>query len=248
MSDGASVNRAAWESASGKHVLEYEALLAQARSETLEAIEATVLSPLLAAGPDVLHLQSGHGVDDHALLRGGARSVIGVDYSVVATTAAQSRADEMRANCQYVVAAIPPVPLRDRCVDLVYTGKGALIWIEDLESWAQETARLLRPSGHLFIYEAHPMVPLWTWDEDEPRIRPDRGYFRQSHVNDTFPARGAIERQWTLSEIITTILGAGLEILHVQEHPEPFWRPADVGAAAWGGRLPNTFSLLAQRN
>jgi hypothetical protein len=41
------------------------------------------------------------------------------------------------------------------------------------------------------VYEGHPAVPLWTWDEDTPGIRDDRSYFARSHVNDTFPARGA---------------------------------------------------------
>jgi hypothetical protein len=41
-------------------------------------------------------------------------------------------------------------------------GKGALIWMADLDGWAREVARLLRPSGHLFVYQAHPAVILWT--------------------------------------------------------------------------------------
>src|SRR6266568_3342833 len=84
-------------------------------------------------------------------------------------------------------------------------------------------ARLLRPSGHLFVYEAHPAAILWTWDEDQPRIREDRSYFGRSHVNDTFPGRGAVEWQWTLGEIITAVAAAGMEILHLGEYPEPFW-------------------------
>ncbi len=240
-------NREAWETASRKHIREYEALLRQARVEALAGIEREVLGPLLSTGPDVVHLHSGHGVDDHALLRAGARSVVGVDFSEVANTSAQRRADELHASCRYVTASIPPVPLAGGCADLVYTGKGALIWIDDLPSWADEVVRILRPGGHLFVYEAHPLVPLWTWDQDEPRIRPDRSYFAPSHVNDTFPAHGAVERQRTLAAILMTISDAGLTILHAAEHPEPFWRADHVDAAAWRGRLPNTFSLLAQR-
>lgn len=44
-----------------------------------------------------------------------------------------------------------------------------------------------------------------------------------------------------------TIEGAGLQILHLAEHPEPFWRPGSLDAAAWRGQLPNTFTLLARR-
>jgi hypothetical protein len=101
-----------------------------------------------------------------------------------------------------------------------------------LAAWAAEAARLLRPAGQLFIFEAHPMVPLWTWDKDEPQLRRDRNYFGRCHQNDTFPARGAVEWQWTLGQIINAIIVAGLDVLHVAEHPEPFWRPQNVEAGA----------------
>jgi SAM-dependent methyltransferase len=242
-------NQIAWDSASEKHVREYDDLLRQARvGSALFERERDLLRPLLVSSPDVVHLQSGHGLDDIALVAAGARSVVGVDFSEVAATSAQRRADELGVPCRYLVAEVPGVPLRDECADLVYTGKGALIWMRDLEAWARDAARLLRPSGHLFIYEAHPAVPLWTWDEDAAHIRPDRDYFARSHVNDTFPARGATEWQWTLGEIINAVISAGLDVRHVSEHAEPFWRWADVDAAAWRGRLPNTFMLLARRN
>ncbi|MCR3748977.1 Methyltransferase domain-containing protein [Lentzea californiensis] len=242
-------NRVAWEAASQKHVREYQDLLDQARSgSSLLACELDLLHPTLRSAPDVVHLQSGHGLDDIALVAAGARSVLGIDFSETAATAAQRRADELGAACRYVVAELPGAPLRDECADLVYTGKGALIWMPDLPVWARDAARLLRPGGTLFVHEAHPAVPLWTWDDDEPRIRPDRGYFARSHVNDTFPANGAVEWQASLGEIINAVISAGLRIAHVAEHPEPFWRPDGVTAAAWRGRLPNSFSLLAQRD
>jgi SAM-dependent methyltransferase len=241
-------NRRAWEMASYKHVREYDDLLAQAAAgSSLNAVERGLLAGILADAPEVVHLQSGHGLDDAALVQAGAKSVIGVDYSAVAAGAAQRRADELGLACRYIVSTVPGVPLADGTADLVYTGKGALIWMPDIDAWAREAIRLLRPGGHLFVYEGHPAVPLWTWDKDTPGIRDDRSYFAGSHVNESFPARGATEWQWTLGQIVTTVVAAGLEILHLSEYPEPFWRPDGVRAAAWGGRLPNSFALLARR-
>ena len=241
-------NRTAWESASQKHVRQYQELLAQAAAgSSLIGTERDLLRDVLRRSPQVVHLQSGHGLDDVALVQAGARSVVGVDYSEVAVRAAQRRATELGAACRYVVAALPGAPLAAASADLVYTGKGALIWMPDLTAWARDVARLLRPAGHLFVYEAHPAVPLWSWDEDEPRIRADRSYFGRSHVNDTFPANGAVEWQWNLGQIVTTVVAAGLEVLHLGEYPEPFWRAGGVSAAAWRGRLPNSFALLARR-
>jgi len=42
------------------------------------------------------------------------------------------------------------------------------------------------------------------------------------------------------------VISAGLDLLHVGEHAEPFWRPGGIDAAAWRGALPNSFTLLAR--
>jgi hypothetical protein len=56
-----------------------------------------------------------------------------------------------------------------------------------------------------------------------------------------------VEWQATLAEIINAVIWAGLEVQHVAEYADPFWRPDAAAAAAWEGRLPNSFALLAQR-
>ena len=249
MDEAVRSNRAVWEQASTKHVNEYDELLEDARGRVeLFLRELELLRPVLATAPTVVHFQSGHGVDDTALVRAGARSVLGIDYSVVAAGAAQRRATELGVPVQYVAAEGPGVPVRDECADLVYTGKGAIIWMRDLDAWARDAARVLRPGGSLFVYEGHPAVPLWSWDEDEPRIRADRSYFAESHLNDTFPGNGAREWQWTLGQIVTAITRAGLRLDVLEEYAERFWRPQDgYTAAAWSGRLPNAYALLAHK-
>lgn len=239
--------RRAWAQAAGKYSREHAEFLEQARTAELFAVEQEVLGPVLAAGPRVLHPMSGNGVDDIALVRAGARDVIGLDYDANAVEFGQRRADALGHPVRYVRADVPPFPVGAQEFDLVYTGKGALVWVADLPAWAQEVARVLVPGGRLFVHEAHPMVPLYGLDADVTRIRPDRGYFEASHVNDTFPANGAVERQHTLAEVVMAVVGAGLRLEVLREHPEPFWRPGGVAAAAWAGGLPNSCSLLARR-
>jgi len=204
-----------------------------------------VLAPLVD-GAHVLHPQSGHGIDDHALIALGAADVVGLDYSPTAVSAAQRRADDLGVPCRYRLTELPPTGEPSASFDLVYTGKGALIWLADLDAWAAEMRRVLRPGGHLFVHEAHPLVPLWGWDPDGPLLRTDRGYFAATHVNDSFPAGGATEHQRTLAEVIMTVIGAGFELLHLAEHPEPFWLPDGVRDEIADGRLPNSISLLAR--
>lgn len=239
-------NHAAWTAVSEKYWREYDELLELARAgSSLVEVERALLAPLLAARPEVVHLQSGDGLDDHSLVKAGARSVIGVDYSRRAAGAAARRAADLGVPIRYVVGRIPGAPLRAGGADLVYTGKGALIWMTDIDAWAREVARLLRPGGHLFVYDGHPAFALWSWDPDEARIRPDRGYFMRSYPCDSYPANGATEYQWNLGQIVTAVVRAGLPVVHLGEHPEPFWKMGDLEAAAWRGGLPNTFSLVA---
>jgi ubiquinone/menaquinone biosynthesis C-methylase UbiE len=83
---------------------------------------------------------------------------------------------------QYVVAEVPVVPVRDECPDLVYTGKGALIWMRDLDAWAESVARMLKPGGQLFVYEAHPAVP-------SPPTAPANGSGLWARSSQPLPAR-----------------------------------------------------------
>lgn len=253
------MNRRAWDLASQKYVVERDATFALAQRGTLLPVELDLLGPVLDAGPAVVHLQSGNGTDDFGLVAAGASQVIGADFSAVAASAAAERARSGGVAATYVVGDVHQVPLRDGSADLVYTGKGALMWLTDLGAWATEAARVLRPGGTCFIYEAHPAAALWTRDPDVARLDPLADYFGGTRANTTFPASAierfgggaappAIEHQWPLSAIVGALLGAGFDLRHLGEHPEPFWRPADEApVAAWSGALPNAVSILAVR-
>lgn len=252
-------NRKAWNIAAQKYVDESPRLLDQAEAApSLTDMELSILRPLLQPSPLVVHLQSGHGLDDLDLVRSGAASVVGIDFSLVTAKAAQARAIELDLPVRYAVSDVVHMGLRDKCADLVYTGKGALMWLPDIGAWAREVARLLRPGGYLFVYEAHPVSCLWTTDAEATHVRSDRSYFGGTRINDTFPASAidrystsdgidAVEWQWTLADVVNATLSAGLEVQQLGEYPEPFWRPPGVEAAAWSGSLPNSFSLLARR-
>lgn len=251
-------NRLAWDVAARKYVEESDVLLGEAQvGSSLLGVERELLQPILQTTSVVVHLQSGHGLDDLDLARAGAGTVVGIDFSGMTTTAAKRRADEMGLNVRYVVSDCREVALHGNVADLVYTGKGALMWLPDLDTWAAEVARILRPGGHLFVYEAHPVACLWSRDADEARIAPDRSYFAETRTNDTFPASAierfatgmqldAVEWQWRFADILNAVTTAGLRIHHLGEYPEPFWRPSNQEIPAWAGRLPNSFSLLAR--
>lgn len=254
-------NRAAWDAASQKYVDESDDVLEQARQGiSLAGPEVELLAAILARRPLVIHLQSGYGLDDLDLVQLGARVVVGLDFSAVQVRASTARARAIGAAVDYAVAVVPESPLRAACADLVYTGKGALMWLDDISSWAAEVARLLKPSGSLFVYEAHPAASLWATSGDDVAIARDVSYFGGRRINDTFPGQAvehfapgqglrATEQQWTLGQVVNAVIAIDMTITDLREYPDPFWKPSDAGASPiWDGNLPNTFSLMATRN
>jgi SAM-dependent methyltransferase len=154
----------------------------------------------------------------------------------------------------------------DGTADLVYTGRGALCWIMDIQAWAAVVARLLRPQGgRLYVFEGHPLD--WVWDMESPDLRLDPDprygdYFSQSICVDQgwsgqyIPERDVppkeqqslkYERQWTLGQIITALVQTGLRLERLEEHPEQFWDHFPHLPKMVLDRLPHTFSLLMVR-
>ena len=62
--------------------------------------------------------------------------------------------------------------------DLVYTGRGAILWLQDLDAWAAVLRRLLAPAGRLVIFDGHPAEWLFDADEDGRWILTDYDYSR----------------------------------------------------------------------
>src|SRR5690606_13558321 len=97
--------------------------------------------------------------DTLSLHRLGAR-MTGLDLSPVSLAEARRLADRVGAAIDYVesdtYSAIEA--LGASRFDLVYSSIGTLLWLPDVDRWAEVVAGLLRPGGRLFIRDSHPMV------------------------------------------------------------------------------------------
>ena len=174
---------------------------------------------------------------------------------------AKAKSERLNARARWVRADVldPPADLLGTA-DIVYTGKGALPWVRDVEAWAGVVAKLLRQGGCLFIYEGHPLNWVWAEDSDCHALHAHRSYFdKEPHANQTFPARAvqrhtptgeqspaAWEYQWSLGQVVTAIVGAGLRIERLEEHPEHYWPAFERIPSTDLNRLPHTFALLAR--
>lgn len=223
-------------------------------------VEVELLDPLLR-GAHVVHLQCSHGLDALGLLNAGAASVLGIDRSEEMIGQARAKAAAVGAeSAEFVCADVTALPPDlAATADLVYTGRGSLPWVLDLEAWSESVSRLIRPGGHAFIFEGHPLDALWERDAEGIALRPDVGYFDDTPKESPgFPAsvvareRGPdrprmLERQWRPGEVIEALLARGLELKVFREYPVMFWDQFPRWPSALQRRLPHTYAILARQ-
>jgi len=252
-------NRAAWnEGAVGYTEYIGDMAVLPHGGSTLQPVELALLGDLSWVGR-AIHLQCASGADTLSLHNLGAREVIGVDISDVHVENARRKTEQLGFPARFYRCDLLETPHElDGTADLVYTGKGALNWLQDIQGWAGVVARLLRPGGRFFLYEGHPVTWVfkfdaahWEWDPEQSYFRvepePSQGWSPE-YIGDRVgkPAEEQAvkyERVWPVSTVITALLDAGLRLDRFTEHPDKFWSsfpniPPEETAA-----LPQTYSL-----
>lgn len=209
------------------------------------------------AGRDVLHLQCHLGTETVAFARRGARTV-GLDLSGAAVREARRIAAESGVAVEYVQANVFDAveALGGRRFDAVYTGKGALVYVPDLDRWAGVVARLLKPGGIVYVVEFHPVLASLGLvpgpDEDtDLRLRydylgggpPRRIDSPRTYTDGPALAGATVSYEWAhgLGELVGALVGAGLRITalrEIDEAPWPRW-PRMVGTDRGWFRLPD---------
>jgi SAM-dependent methyltransferase len=224
------------------------------------------------AGRTMLHVQCHFGLDTLSWARLGAAHVTGVDFSEPAIAFARELAAEtgLADRARFVVSDVYglPGPLDGETFDVVYTGRGALGWLPDLEPWARAVAGFVRPGGIFYIHEGHPV--LWALDEDQPLGEVHLAYDYWGGETLSFPVQGSyadenaeidadVEHGWnhSLGEIVTLLADNGLRIELLDEKRSLDWPSTileDRGDGTWGwpsssvGSLPLMYSLRARKD
>jgi SAM-dependent methyltransferase len=255
-------NRAAWDEAAER----YEGWLAEAieligaGGTNLFPVEIELIGDLRGCRR-AIHLQCAGGRDTLSLWRLGAAEVVGVDFSPRMLDLAARLTAATKAPARWVLSDVLDTPHDlDGTGDLVYTGRGSIMWLQDLDGWAAVIARLLSPTGRLVIFEGHPAEWLFDVDADGTWVATDYDYFAgpeaskgwaPEYIDRLSLADGdqswKFARAWTLGEIITALLRAGLRLEQVAEHPIDWWAGhADVRDDE-RGRIPLSFSIVGRR-
>lgn len=232
--------------------------------------DLAALAPFLqdgtVSGLDVCHLQCHIGTDTLSLARAGAR-VTGVDFSPAALESAANLAERLGMDATWVETDVLEARAAvDGDFDLVYTSIGTINWLPDLNRWATQVAGLLRAGGTFYIRDGHPA--LYAIDENADGLRLRYPYFGNGEAqiwddDSTYVGDGKVTRsrtyQWAhpLSEIINSLIKAGLQILRVDEDKSIPWKFAPrmvqvPGGFAWPESerdlVPCTYTIIAQKS
>jgi SAM-dependent methyltransferase len=173
-------NRAAWDEAAERYEGWFdEAVDLISRGGTnLFGVEVELIGDLHGRCRRAIHLQCAGGRDTLSLWNLGADEVVGVDLSPRMLDMARRLSDATGAPARWIEADVLDTPHElDATGDLVYTGRGSLIWIQDLDAWAAVVARLLAASGRFVLFEGHPVEWLFDVDDDGRWVATDYDYF-----------------------------------------------------------------------
>lgn len=256
-------NRAAWDEAAEDYEGRYAKTLELIRSggSGLFPVEEDLVGDLRGRCRRAIHLQCAAGRDTLSLWNLGADEVVGVDISPRMLALAARLSDATGAPATWVECDVLDTPHDlDGTADLLYTGGGAIIWLQDLDAWAAVLRRLLSPSGRLVIFDGHPVEWLFDADDGGRWIVTEYDYFAgpeaskgwaQAYIDHLSLAEDdqswKFARAWTLGEIVTALLGAGLRLERVTEYPVDWWAGHRDVRPEERGRVPLSFSVVARR-
>ncbi|MFQ6572138.1 class I SAM-dependent methyltransferase [Pseudomonas sp. UM16] len=270
MTDSMELNRRSWDERAPLHAasVDYEVQQFIAHPQHLSAVVRFDV-PRLGdiRGLRTVHLQCHIGTDTLSLARLGAE-VCGLDYSSQSLAQARRLAERCGAKIDFVESDVYAADqvLTPGSFDMVYTGIGALCWLPNIEPWARTVAALLKPGGRLFLREGHPML-LAVNEDYQDRLVIEYPYFErqaplvwdsdQTYVETATPLFHTVTHEWNhgLGEVITALLGHGLQITALVEHDSIPWEalPGQMSKNAQGEwalnkerwRLPLSYTLQA---
>jgi SAM-dependent methyltransferase len=182
LDDFLKANLASWDEAVGVHVSSelYDVEGFKAGKTSLSEIELGELGPFIHEGARLLHLQCHFGLDTLSWARRGA-VVTGVDFSGEGVRTARALAGQvgLSSRATFVQSDIEHLPdALSGQFDVVFTSWGALIWLGDLERWAEVIDHFLAPGGIFYIAEFHPYAFLPEEDSKPESLRIGFPYFQ----------------------------------------------------------------------
>ena len=227
-------NQARWDEIAPVHLKAYkEVALLREGAEVLDEIELREVGDV--AGKSLLHLQCHIGSDTLAWARHGA-VVTGVDFSAESIACANRLSEELGLPGTFIHSNIYDLQaMHEGQYDIVYTSKGVLCWLKDLDEWGRIIAHYLKTGGVFYLMESHPIV-MALEEEKSGELSFAYPYFHKAAATewaagdpdyadgDYVPTHGSSEWEWAIGDIVNALIDAGLQLEFVHEYEKLFFR------------------------
>jgi 2-polyprenyl-3-methyl-5-hydroxy-6-metoxy-1,4-benzoquinol methylase len=188
-------------------------------------------------GKSLLHLQCHFGLDTLSWAREGA-TVTGIDISSEGIRLAKLLSKKAGIEATFIESNLYDLPKNlSEKFDIVYTSIGVLCWLNDLEKWGKIIENFLKPGGFFYIAEIHPFS--YIFDNETEGLKDLQIFYNYFHSPEPFEfdADGSYadnttkfeskkEYEWThsLSDVINSLINAGLKIEFLNEYPFTVWK------------------------
>lgn len=175
-------------------------------------------------GKKLLHLMCHFGMDTLSWARKGA-VVTGVDLSDESIALAQKLSEEMHIPAEFICADIYTLPkILHKKYDIIFMSYGVLLWLSNINTWAEMINRFLKKGGSFYIVELHPFTNILTYDFKMGYDYFDRGPYLDnadgSYTDWNKKIKGeTYEWSYTMSDIVNALLHVGLKIEYLHEFP-----------------------------
>lgn len=226
-------------------------------------IERPAIEQLIGelAGARVLDLGCGSGTYSLSFAEKESE-VVGLDLSPTMISLAQERARQLGVEVDFRVADIrEPLPFNDAGFDIVFTGT-ALHYVENIEAFMREAARLMKPTARLVASVLHPMstarFPLADSADVEGLDAWEGWYFGSPHRSIETPWLGFGEvssegrrifcHHHTITDYFNALASAGLSITGLTEPlPSTEFAARNASRYAEAMRVPVFLILRAEK-
>ena len=259
-------NQKLWDEIAPVHLKAYrEVAMLKAGKTVLDEIELRELGDV--TGKSMLHLQCHIGTDTLSWVRQGA-TVTGVDFSAESIACARQLQAELKLDATFIQSNVYELPnVLQGSFDIVYTSRGVLCWLRDLDRWGQIVSHFLKPGGIFYIMESHPLCYILDenppgnltvthpyFHRDEPSVWDDDG---PDYADENYhPRNPSHEWTWALSDIVNALIKAGMHLELLNEYDRIFFKafPGMIEHSdRWyhfkqhAGKFPLIFTLRAKK-
>ena len=247
-------NRAHWNELAEGHARSYDYERLLNGGHVLDQVQVSEMGEV--RGKSLLHLQCHIGTDTLSWARLGAR-VTGVDISPASLDVARGLSQRTGLEARFIESSVYDLPEKlQGDFDIVYTSVGVICWLSDLDAWAAIVARYLKPGGTFYIMESHPF--LMVFDDESRELKPRYPYFHDREPvkwpgnypdyddGDYIVKNPSWEWQWTLGDVVNSLLKAGLRLEFLHEHRTMPWKclPCMVKCGRGRWKMPDDADLL----